>query len=172
MRSYKDFVEKQDINYTLLKNKNLVLSSEFLNLYENPKLKLNSLKSKKISYYTEEPTEYIQYLNTNLPTFMQTNLPKIIKTNLPTFMQTNLPKIIKTNCPSINSAKNIKNITENKNLILNYVFIIFYSSISFILFLLMIFVCKYKYLKYKKNLKKIEEKKLDLDFGITYIDDF
>ena len=156
MRSYKDFVEKQDINYTLLKNKNLVLSSEFLNLYENPKLKLNSLKSKKISYYTEEPTEYIQYLNTNLPTFMQTNLPKIIKTN----------------CPSINSAKNIKNITENKNLILNYVFIIFYSSISFILFLLMIFVCKYKYLKYKKNLKKIEEKKLDLDFGITYIDDF
>jgi ATP-dependent Zn protease len=160
MTKYKKFVEEYNISNKFLNNKKYssyhITSRQFLNSYSYANFYLNSINN---IYYTTEPTERNEIMSTNLPT---TYLPT---TYLPT---THLP----TRCPTIENLTTIfptnyinKNNDNNNNN--NTVFIISFTTIFISLCLFI--ACFYKYyLKYKKTKK---QDKLDLEFGISYIED-
>jgi hypothetical protein len=174
MTKYKEFVEEYNISNKFSNNKNFIsyhiTSIPILNMYSYENLNLNSINN---IYYTKEPTERNEIMSTNLPTNLHTNLPTNLHTNLPTNLHTNLP----TNCPTVKNLTTIfptnyinKNNNNNDNKNNNKVFIISFTTIFISLCLFIAYFYKY-YLKYKKNKKQLKQDKLDLEFGITYIED-
>jgi len=108
---------------------------------------------------TEEPTERIQYIVTNPPTYR----PLEIVTKCPS-------SINSTHMPTNNfSNNNIKSNIKNNNY---NILVITFSIFSFFLFFIMIYFYKHYYLRYKKWQDKYKKNERDLDFGLSYVDDF
>ena len=163
-KNYTNFVEK----YTNFVEKYNV---EFYNINNYPttynKL-LNNFMVMDNIYYTSEPTEQINFNITNLPTNMHTYLPSKLNTICPTI--TNL----KTNFPTItNLTTNFPiNYVNNNNNDNNFTTIFTISFVTIFISLFLFIICFYKYyLKYKRKKKKLKQDKLDLEFGISYIED-
>jgi len=113
------------------------------------------------NYYTLEPTELFSYSPINLPT------------NSPTYLPTYLPTNLKTDCPTVFNSTNlptvqlvIENSNNDKNILIITLPIIFFILILFLL------LYKYFYLKYKNKQRKLKTDELNLDFGLSYVDDF
>ena len=129
--------------------------------------KLNSMYVKNSNYFTEKPTEHPR----EEPTEEPTEKIEYIVTNNPTKFITKCPSVLNstTPIPTINlKITNYKSDVENNN---NTIIIIF-SILSFVLFFISIYFYKYYYLKYKKLKDNYKKNERDLDFGLSYVDDF
>jgi len=101
------------------------------------------------SYYTLEPTEYV---TPDLPTYMPSNL---LITRVPTTINST------TTIPIIHYE-----INNGDDLLV--ILSVTCSTFFFCLFLFTIYFYKYYYVKYKKILKINE---VDIEFGVSYVDD-
>jgi hypothetical protein len=146
MTKYKEFVEEYKVNYKFSDNKKYFSYPMF------PIKKNTYIYESNNIYYTTEPTEKNEALPITLPTI----LPTTLHTNYPTYNNSNIE----------NSITTVK--SENNDA--NTIFIICFTTIFISLCLFMSYFYKY-YLKYKKNKKKLKQDKLDLEFGISYIED-
>jgi uncharacterized membrane protein YciS (DUF1049 family) len=154
MTKYKKYVEEYKISKKFPINKKYfsypLTSKKFLNSYIHE----NSINN---TYYTSEPSEK----NENMPTYIPTYMPTRIRaTYCPT--NKNLTTFFPTNYINNNNNNNITTI-----------FIISFTTIFISLCLFTAYFFKYylKYKKIKKELKQLKQDKLDLEFGISSIED-
>jgi hypothetical protein len=169
MSNYKKFVEEYKINYKLFGNN--IKDFSYPRTYASFSLSIPMYHSSK--YYSmymsnREPTEkkYTSEPSENDYTSEPTEKKYTIK---PSNLYTKCPSIIVNESFNPTVYKDIQNINvENKN---NNVLII---SICIVSFSLCFFVTFYKfcYLKYKKKLERRKKDDLDLNFGLSYVDDF
>jgi len=149
MTKYKEYVEEYKISKKKTINQKYfsypITSRKILNSYIHE----NSINN---TYYTSEPTEKNVILPTKLPTNIRATYCPTNK-KLTTFFPTNY----------INNNNN--NITT--------IFIISFTTIFISLCLFTAYFFKYylKYKKIKKELKQFKQDKLDLEFGVSSIED-
>ena len=165
-----DFNNKKQISYS--REYSLIFQklsySQTSNMYTFATMpKVNSMYIRNSKYFmeqtSEEPTEQIEYIVTSPPTSLPTNRPLEIVTKCPS-------SINSTYMPTNNlSTNNVKSNIENNNY---NILVITFSILSFFLFFIMIYVYKYYYLRYKKLQDKYKKNERDLDFGLSYVDDF
>jgi hypothetical protein len=192
MSKYKDFVEEYKVSYKFSDSKKF-FSYPNLNSYFNSNSRYNF---KKDNYYTAEPTEKNSELPTTLTPTMQTISPTTLKPSMQTIsptMQTISPTTLSptmqtispttyiyytSSCPSIKNSTTfiptIKN-ENNYNYINNNDLIIALTiPFSFVFFASVLFTIYYYKFYLKDTIQpQIErEKELDLNFGLTYVDDF
>jgi len=155
MTKYKEYVEEYKISKKKPINKKYfsypLTSNKFLNSYIHE----NSINN---TYYTSEPSEKNENIHTKLPTYIPTHISATYcptNKNLTTFFPTNY----------INNNNNNDNITT--------VFIISFTTIFISVSLFTAYFFKYylKYKKIKRELKQLKQDKLDLEFGISSIED-
>jgi len=155
MTKYKEFVEEYKISKKFPINKQYfsypITSRKILNSYSYATPNLNEINN---IYHTTEPTEKNEILPTNIPTNARA-------TYCPT--NKNLTTVLPTNY----------NNNNNNNNNLTTVFIISFTTIFISLCLFIAYFYRYylKYKKIKKELKQIKQDKLDLEFGVSYIED-
>jgi hypothetical protein len=161
-QNYKKYVKEYIFD---LNTKNIIsYEINYLNAL-NPNL--NSINY----YFTSEPTEQT---TSELPSqvISYTNIPtsRLIQTPRPTDTLIELD----TNCPSmLNTTKPIPikiltNNTENKNE--TKIFIISVCCVTIFLLIFLLYFYKY-YVRYKKRNDENKKNDLDIEFGISYIDD-
>ena len=160
MSKYKKYGEEYKINYKFSDSKKYfsypITSRKILNSYSYVNPNLHEINN--IYYASTEPTERNVILPTNIPTNIPTN---VRATYCPT--NKNLTTVLPTNY----------NNNNNNNNNLTTVFIISFTTIFISLCLFIAYFYRYylKYKKIKKELKQIKQDKLDLEFGVSYIED-
>jgi hypothetical protein len=165
IKNYKKYVEEHKDDF---KHKNLFSRHRDFSLV-SPKISdleirnFDSMYTKSYTYFTEEPTEKPSGKNNYDTPISQTKPPAEIYTKCPSSVNST------TYIPTINfTIRNFASTNNNNNN--NYIILITtFSLFSFFIFLFTIYFYKYYYLKY---VKKNKDNKIDLDFGITYVDDF
>jgi len=174
MSKYKDFVEEYKVSYKFSDSKKF-FSYPNLNSHFNSNSRYNL---KKDNYYTAEPTEKNSESPTTLSPTMQTISPTTLSPTMQTISPTTYIYYTSSSCPSIKNSTTFIPTIKNEN---NYNYInnndliialtIPFSVVFFASVLFTIYYYKF-YLKDTIQPQIKREKELDLNFGLTYVDDF